>query len=218
MSFLTSPNQLRLSGSGAWAAGASRVNYSFSIIDNSEMVPLHQRIGTVGPGIFVVIKAAIAGEYDVEALNWIEYTAALHNGAPYTPEGGWPWVGINVGGRLDGSPYSETPEAQRGTIEGYGYGWRSAVRDLNDPRGIDALFLNWPASGGLPNWRHESVVVLMARCGGSDHVAGALKFVFATDKSANLCEYGATAASMSDLQVWRDALIAGYPNYVNDNL
>jgi hypothetical protein len=58
----------------------------------------------------------------------------------------------------------------------------------------------------------------MARFGGNDHVAGALKFMYSTDESANLREYGATPAGMADLQVWRDALAAGYPQYVNDNL
>ena len=58
----------------------------------------------------------------------------------------------------------------------------------------------------------------MARFGGNDHVAGGLKFMYSTDESADLREYGATPASMCDLQVWRDALAAGYPKYVNDNL
>ena len=103
----TFPKPWQLSGSGVWAGPVSRVNYQFSISDNSEMVPLHKRIGTAPPGIFVVIKAAIGAEYGCEALNWIEHTGAYFNGAPYTPPGGWPWVGINVGGRDDGSPYSE---------------------------------------------------------------------------------------------------------------
>jgi hypothetical protein len=54
--------------------------------------------------------------------------------------------------------------------------------------------------------------------GGSDHVAGALKFMFSTDEAANLHEYGATPADAADLQVWRDALTAGYPQYVINNL
>lgn len=218
MSLPTSSNQWRLSGGGIWAAEASRVNYRFSIVDSSEMAALHQRIGTGSPGVFVVVKAAIAPEYGAEALNWIEYTAAYHNGAPYTPAGGRPWIGINVGGRDDGCPYSETEESHKWTSEGCGTGWRGAVRDLYDPRAFDAIFLNWPASGGLPNWRHESIVVLLARFGGSDHVAGGLKFMYSTDESAELRDYGATPASMADLEVWRDALAAGYPQYVYDNL
>jgi hypothetical protein len=197
---------------------ASRVNYQFSISDSSEMGALHQRIGTAPPGIFVVIKAAIGAEYGCEGLNWIEHTGAYLNGAPYTPPGGWPWVGINVGGRDDGSPYSETDESHKSTIEGYARGWRGQVRDLYSPHGFDAVFLNWPASGGLPNWRHESIVVLVGRWGGVDHVAGALKFMFSTDEAGNLHEYGATLASEADLEVWRGGLSAGYPQYFINNL
>jgi hypothetical protein len=105
MSHPISPNPWRHSGSGVWAAEASVVNYQFSIVDNSEMAGLHQRIGSTPPGVFVVVKAAIAPEYGAEDLNWIEYTAAYLNGAVYTPPGGQPWTGINVGGRNDGCPY-----------------------------------------------------------------------------------------------------------------
>jgi len=208
----------QLSGSGVWASSTARVNYQFSISDNSEMMPLHQRIGTAPPGIFVVIKAAIGPEFGCESLNWIEHTGAYLNGVPYTPPGGWPWVGINVGGRDDGCPYSETEHVHKATVEGNAFGWRGLVRDLYHPHGFDAVFLNWPASGGKPNWRHESIVVLVGRWGGVDHVAGALKFMFATDDSGNLHEYGAMPADEGDLNVWREGLIAGYPQYVKDNL
>jgi hypothetical protein len=214
----TSPDSWQLRGSGVWTGMASSVSYQFSIVDTSEMVPLHQRIGTTPTGIFVVIKAAIGAEYGCEALNWIEYTGAYLNGAPYTPPGGWPWVGINVGGRDDGCPYSETEESQKRTIEGRGMGWRGAVRNLYDPQGFDGVFLNWPTSGGSPNWKHESIVVLVGRWDGVDHLAGALRYMFATDEAGKLHEYGARPASQADLEVWREALAAGYPQYVRDNL
>jgi hypothetical protein len=214
----SSSNPWRLRGSGFWTGMASSVNYQFSIIDNSEMVPLHQRIGTAPPGIFVVIKAAIGAEYGCQALNWIEHTGAYVNGVPYTPPGGWPWVGINVGGRDDGCPYSEAEESQRWTSEGSGAGWRREVRDLYDPYGFDSVFLNWPASGGVPNWKHESIVVLVGRWDGVDHLAGALRFMFTTDQAGNLHEYGAKMATQDDLEVWKGGLVAGYPQYVHDNL
>ena len=66
--------------------------------------------------------------------------------------------------------------------------------------------------------RHESIVVLIGRWDGVDHFAGALSFMFSTDEAGNLYEYGAKPASHADLKVWRDALVAGYPQYVRDNL
>ena len=171
-----SPDSWQLRGGSVWAGMASSVNYQFSIVDTSEMVPLHQRIGTAPVGIFVVIKAAIGSEYGCEALNWIEYTGAYLDGVPYTPPGGWPWVGINVGGRDDRCPYSETEESHKWTIEGCGAGWHGVVRNLYDPQGFDAVFLNWPTSG-WPHWKHESVVVLVGRWDGVDHVAGALRYM-----------------------------------------
>lgn len=203
----TASPTLEHSGSGTWGEGRNKVTYDWSVTDTSAMADLNKQIGTAPPGVFKLIKVKRGKDCNCDSLHWIQYTGAYQDGKPYTPPGGkFPWVGIDVGGRDDGSPYTDTPEEQGKIDTGTGTGWRGVVKGLYNPTGFNSIFIDWASSGGAANWKHVSVAVLVCSHAGKDTVIGSLKFVYTTGADGKLSGYGATGTAPDDIKAWEDAL------------
>jgi hypothetical protein len=207
-------------GEGVWGAGDICVFYQWALTDTSSMSERHARIGALGPGVFVLVKATRTAETDsVLKFHWIQYTVALHEGQVYVPPPPappWPWDGVDTGARNDGSPYTETPARQARLDAGNGIGWHAVVQDLYEVEDADSIFIDWPASGGNANWGHFSVVGLIGSKGGKDRMIGAMKFAYATDADNKLVSHGGAPAEAGDIEAWKKALRAGFVNYMKN--
>jgi len=207
-------------GKGMWGVGDTCVHYHWMLTDTSAMLERHARIGVMGPGLFVLVKARRTAETDPGLkFHWIQYTAALHEWRVYVPPPPappWPWNGVDTGARNDGSPYTETPTRQARLDAGDGIGWHAIVQDLYEVGDADSIFIDWPASGGNANWGHFSVVGLIGSKGGKDRLIGAMKFAYATDADNKLMSYGGAPAEAEDIEAWKKALRAGFVDYMKN--
>jgi hypothetical protein len=207
-------------GKGTWGAGILEVSYEWSLTDTTFMEDLHRRIATVPAGLFVLVKAFRTGTTDPDLkFNWIQYTAALRDGRVYVPPPPappWPWDGIDTGARNDGSPYTNPPAVQALLEAGRAPGWQGVVQGLYRVGGADSIFVDWPASGGIANWGHFSVVGLIGSKGGKDRLIGAMKFAYATDDNNRLAAFGGGPAGVEDVEAWKNALWAGFVEYMKN--
>ena len=132
-------------------------------------------------------------------LLWIQYTEAWHNGKIYTPPptpenpDPWPWNGLDRypnNDRPDSLPYSNLPDEQEMTDRGMAYGGR--ICRLYEPQGADSIFVDWASSGGMANWGHYSVLMLIGRePRGREWSLGSVTWGWSTDAQGRLTRCGA---------------------------
>jgi RHS repeat-associated protein len=201
------------SGRGTWASGANEVSYEWSLRDTSGLVAQHQQIGTAPPGLAAFVKVKKGAANTCDRFHWIQYSVVEKDGAVYAPNG-QAWASIDRGDRHgDNLPYSDAPAVQAQLDQGHAAGWEAVALSLFNANGADSIFIDWPASGGLRNYMHKSILVLIGTHGNKDYAIGALTFEFVVGANGELVDYGGWRSTQAEFDVWKAALGA-FPQYM----
>jgi hypothetical protein len=184
-------------GSGTWGQGDQQVAFGWEIKPTAY-------------GMTVTADVIKEPGCMCDDIQWIEYTIVTQNGGVFTPTNpdgtpGWPYDGIDQGGRNADDPYVLP------------IGGKGGQRDINAQHPTVDSYFNDPAdSGKRAAWHQLSVVVAVCVKNGVDRTLGGFIYEYGTDRNGNYNYGGGRAIDDNGWNAFNGALHKGFPKYQLD--